>query len=543
LDEIPDLEEATSEDRFTRTRFLGAGAAAVGAISGLGALATPSQALARINEIARASAPAAGVLDWATEEPASHFDPAGASDIGSLVGIQHIFEALMQINAKGLPEPLLITGRPKRIGPRQLAVVLRPGLVFHDGRPLTAADVVFTYLRHKNPKTASIHGPALAALQSVHADGPRRVVFTLKQYTDYFPTTLAVIKIFSAAGVRAQGAAKYFLKPAGSGVFQVAELRPLVSYRLVRAAHYNGIEPRPPLDQVTSTGATSGSSRVARLQSGAFDVIDHVPIPDIASLQHASGITVGETLGSAQVNMEFEHSHPPFNDVRVRLAFMQALNPAEISQVVFRGRASAAYSMLARSNPYYLEPRTKYPYNPGAAKNLLTAAGYSNGLDFEMLVKSDTVFVPQVAQVMQQQLQQVGLRPTLRLVTVGGGYTLALAGKYKCFLSYYNIGLFTDPVDYYYRFAQYGANGQAYYRWNDKFAKRYVQLVDRAYVSTSFQQRRQRYLAAQELLNQQVPGAVPIMYVPVVSGWRDVVKGFTTPGNDLSDFRRVSITS
>jgi peptide/nickel transport system substrate-binding protein len=487
--------------------------------------------------------PAAGVLDWATEEPASHFDPAGAADIGSLVGIAHIFEALMRVNGRGLPEPLLITGRPKRIGPKQIAVVLRPGLVFHDGSPLTAADVVFTYQRHMNPKTASIHGAGLAALRSVRADGNRRVIFTLKQYTDYFPTTLAVIKIFSAAGVRAKGATEYFLKPTGSGVFQVDELRPQVSYRLVRAAQYKGIQARPPLDQVTSTGAAAATSRVARLRSGAFDVIDHVPFNDIASLENASGIEVDETLGSAQVNMEFEHSHPPFDDTRVRLAFMHALNPSAISNVVFRGRAKAAYSMLARNNPYFIEPRTKYSHNPSRARSLLAAAGHPNGVDFEMLVKSDTVFVPLVAQVMQQQLQQVGLRPKLRLVTGSGGYTLALDGKYDCFLSYYNIGLFSDPVDYYYRFAQYGGNGEAYYRWKDGFAKRYVQLVDRAYVSSSFQERRRRYGQAQELLNQQVPGAVPILYVPVVSGWRDSVKGFRTPGDDLSDFRRVRITS
>ena len=543
MDEIPDLREASFEERLTRTRLLGVSAAAVGTLTGVGALANPSQALARMNEIVRIGAPAAGLLDWATEEPASHFDPAGAAEIGSLTGIEHIFEALMRLNARGVPEPVLITGRPKRIGPKQIAVVLRQGLVFHDGSPLTAADVMFTYQRHKNPKTASLHGPALATLQSVRAEGNRRVIFTLRQYTDYFLTTLAIIKIFSAAGVRAQGATEYFLKPSGSGVFQVDELRPQVSYRLIRAARYNGIQPRPPLDQVTSTGAAQGTSRVARLRSGSFDVIDHVPFSDISSLERASGIEVDETLGSAQVNMEFEHSRPPFNDARVRLAFMHALNPEAISRVVFRGRARAAYSMLARDNPYYIEPRSKYRYNPSRARSLLAAAGHEDGVDFEMLVKSDTVFVPQVAQVMQQHLQQVGLRPKLRLVTGGGGYTLALEGKYQCFLSYYNIGLFSDPVDYYYRFAQYGANGEAYYRWKDTFAKRYVNLVDRAYVSSSFEQRRRRYGQAQELLNQQVPGAVPILYVPVVSAWRNEVKGFRTPGNDLSDFRRVRITS
>ena len=543
MGETPDQRAMTSEELLTRKHFLGASAAVVGTISGLGALAHPSQALARIVETARLTGASAGTLAWATEEPARNFDPAGAADIGSLVGIEHIFEALTRLNARGVAEPWLITGAPRRVGAKQVSVVLRNGLVFNDGSPLTAADVVFSYQRHMNPKTASIHGPALAAVRSVKAEGNRRVVFTLKQYTDYFPITLALIKIFSAAGVRSQGAAKHFLKPLGSGVFEVTELRPQVSYRLERAERYKGRQPRPSLDEVTSTAALSGPSRVARLRSGAFDVIDHVPLSDIASLGRVSGIDLREAIGSAQVNMEFEHSKPPFNDVRVRQAFMYALDRPALSNLVFRGRARLAHSMLALNNPYYIEPKTKYPHNPGRARALLAQAGHGDGLDFEMLVKSDTVFVPQVAQVMQQQLQEAGLRPKLRLVTGGGGYSLALEGKYQCFLSYYNIGLFGDPVDYYYRFAQYGANGEAYYRWKDKFAKRFVTLVDAAYASTSFQQRRKRYGQAQELLNQQLPGAVPILYVPVVSAWREEVKGFTTPGNDLSDFRRVRVTS
>ena len=541
MGETPDLRAMTSEEVLTRRHFLGASAAVVGTISGLGALVGPSQALARVTDLSRILGPSAGTLAWATEEPARNFDPAGAADIGSLVGVEHIFEAMTRINARGVAEPWLITGPPRRVGARQMSVQLRKGLVFSDGSPLTAADVVFTYQRHMNPKTASIHGGALSAIRSVKADGNRRVVFTLKQFTDYFPLTLALIKIFSAAGVRSQGAAKHFLKPLGSGVFEVAELRPQVSYRLVRADNYNGPQPAPFLDEVTSTAALSGPSRVARLRSGAFDVIDHVPLADIASLGSASGIDLRETLGSAQINMEFEHSKAPFNDVRVRQALMYALDRPALSRLVFRGRAATAHSMLALTNPYYIEPKTKYPHNPGRARNLLAQAGYGDGVDFEMLVKSDTVFVPQVAQVIQQQLKEVGLRPKLRLVTGGGGYSLALEGKYQCFLSYYNIGLFGDPVDYYYRFAQYGANGEAYYRWKDKFAKNYIKLVDAAYVASSFQQRRRRYGQAQELLNQQLPGAVPILYVPVVSAWRDDVKGFTTPGNDLSDFRRVRV--
>ena len=544
MGETPDPRTMTSEEVLTRKRFLGTSAAAVGAISGLGALANPSQAFGRIDEISRFLGASAGTLTWAVEGGAARFfDPAGASSIGDLVGIEHIFEALTRINSRGVAEPWLITDLPKRIGAKQVSVQLRNGLVFNDGSPLTSADVVFTYQRHMNPKTVSIHGPALATLQSVRADGPRRVIFTLKEYTDYFPITLGVIKIFSAAGVRSQGAAKHFLKPLGSGVFEVAELSPQISYRLVRNENYKGRQPAPSLDEVIQIGVASGPSRVARLRSGAFDVIDHVPISDVASLGRVPGISVGEALGSAQVNMEFEHSKPPFNDVRVRQAFMHALDPSAISKLVFRGRAKPAHSMLARNNPYYVEPKTKYRHNPSRARQLLAQAGHANGLDFEMLVATDVVFIPAVAQVMQQQLEEVGLRAKLRLTTINGGYSLALEGKYQCYLSYYNIGLFSDPVDYYYRFATYGGNGEAYYRWKDKFAKRFVALVDAAYVSTSFRQRRRRYGQAQELLNQQVPGAVPILYVPVISGWRDEVKGFTTPANDLSDFRRVRVTS
>ena len=543
MGETTDSRIEMSEASLTRTHFLGASATALGAISGLGALASPSRALAGMEEMSRILGPAAGTLAWATEEPARNFDPAGSADIGSLVGIAHIFESLMRVNSRGLAEPLLITAPPKRVGSRGVSVQLRNGLEFHDGSPLTAADVVFTFRRHMNPKTASIFTPSVVPIKSVTADGNRRVIFTLSQYSDYFPITLALIKIFSAAGVRAQGAAKHFLKPLGSGPFQVTELRPQVSYRLRRAENSSGRHPQPFLDEVTSTAALSGPSRVARLRSGAFHVIDHVPLADIETLGRASGVEVDETLGSAQTNMEFEHSKPPFNDVRVRQAFMYALDRPAIARLVFRGRARVAHSMLALDNPYYIEPKTKYPHNPGRARKLLAEAGFPNGVDFEMLVKSDTVFVPQVAQVMEQQLREVGMRPKLRLVTVGGGYTLALEGKYQCFLSYYNIGLLSEPVDSYYRFALYGGAGEAYFRWKDASSRKFMRLVDAAYFSTSFQQRRRRYGQAQELLNKVVPGAFPLLYVPVVSGWRDDVKGFKTPGDDLSDFRRVRLVS
>lgn len=537
----PEQGIPASESSLTRTKFLGLSAAAIGTAGGLGALLDESAgAFAETRHGPDGYAAANATLDWATEEPARNFDPAFSANIGSLTGIEHIFEALTRINAQGGADPLLITGPPKRIGARQVSVELREGLVFHDGSPLTAADVVFSYKRHMNPKTASIFGPGLAVIKSIQAMGSRRVLFTLDRYTSYFPLTLALIKIFSAKGVRSKGEANYFLKPAGSGVFAVTDLRPQVSYRLQRFDRYGGPQPKPLLAGVTSHAALSGPSRVAQLRSGAFEVIDHVPIADVDTLKRISGIVVSPTHGSAQVNMEFEHSKPPFNDVRVRRAFMYALDRNAISRLVFRGDARLAHSMLATNSPYFVEPRTKYPHNPARAKALLTAAGHRDGVDFELLVKSDNIFLPAVAQVMQQQLQEVGLRAKLKETT--GGYDLAVQGKYQAFLSYYNIGLFTDPVDFYYRFALYGANGKAYYRWTDASARRFAAFVDAAYYAQSFKERKARYAQAQELVNQVVPGAFPLLYVPVISAWQKKVRGFRTPGNDLSDFRRVSIS-
>jgi peptide/nickel transport system substrate-binding protein len=529
---------------LTRRHFLEVGAGAVATTSLVGAIGCGGDdaepAAGGDGGGGGGAADRTAVLNWATDEPASTFDTATAADLGGLVGIDHLFEALTTINAEGTADPQLIEGPPEVAG-TDVSVVLKDGITFHDGTPMTADDVVFTFERHLNPDTGSILGPGLAVIDSVIAEGDNRVIFSLKQESDYFPITLGLVRIVSAKAFQAAGAEKYANNPVGSGPFRVAAFTPQVEYEMSRFDGYWG--DKPALGGVKAVGVADPASRVSQMRSGGFEVIDHVPITDVAGLGSTSGIEVGETLGSAQLSIEFEHSKPPFDDLKVRQAFMYALDRDAINEVVFQGKAKAAHSMLPEESPYFVEPQTKYEYDPERAKSLMREAGYGGGTDFELMVKSDTGFAPPAAQVMQEQLGAIGLNPSLRLIKGGAGYGLVVEGKYQAFLSYYNIALFTDPLDFFYRFTYYGGNREAYYRWNDASAKRMDELIDAAYAAPSFEARKAAYAEAQEHVNQAVPGSFPILYTPVISAWREAVQGYEPQPDDLAKFRSVSIAA
>ena len=470
-----------------------------------------------------------------------HFDPATSSSLGGLVGILHLYEAPTTVNAEGGADPLMITGLPERVGPNQMEITLLPNLVFHDGTPVRASDVAFTIERIQDPATASIVAPAFRFVEKIATQGDTKVRFTLTQEYDYFPLTLALAKIVPEKAFSGSGGENFGQNPMGSGPFQFVSLNPTAGFELKRFDGYRGKQAKALIAGLKSEYVADDAARVAQLRSGNFHVIEQLPYRDFEALQAESGIKVGETLGSRQSNMEFEHSKPPFNDVRVRQAFMYALDRDRIAELVFRGHAEPAHSMLPPDSPYYVDPRTKYDHNPERARALLADAGYANGVDFEMMVGT-VDWLRRSGELMKEMLEEVGMRPKIKLTEVEAGYGPVVEGKYQCYLSYYNVALFTDPLDFYYRFSLYGDNRKAFFRWDDDVAKRVDRLIDQAYLAGSVEARTESYGQAQELISQHVPGSVPINQIANIGAWRDNIHGYEPPADDLVDFRAVSVS-
>jgi peptide/nickel transport system substrate-binding protein len=523
-------------DRGTFLRY-GAGAA-------LGVVAADPVAYARAAVLRTAGASAIdpnAMVKYGSVFTFPQFDPTTAQSPGAQQAIYQMFEALTYVDAKGAIHPRMITALPKRVAARQWQVDLLPNLTYHDGSQVVAGDIAFTVERIKDPKTASLFGPSLMLVERVSTKGSGRAIFHLKEDYDYFPTTLVVAYVVPEKAFHRIGDKNFGNHPVGSGPFQFVSLSPTVGYQLKRFKAYAGKRTPARAAAWKTSYVPDDPSREALLRSDQLQIIESVPARDFDTFGGKNGIATATAFSTLQSNIEFEHSHPPFGDVRVRQAFIHAIDRDRITKLVFFGHAQSAYSLLPPNNPYYVSPKTRINYDPTRAKQLLAEAGYKNGVSFNMLVGNNP-WLQQIGTLIASQLAAVGMHAKIQLIEVEAGYNLVLQHKYEAFVSHYQLGVSGDPVDNFYRFTLYGANRTALFSWNDAQAHKYDKLVDRAFLAPSFAERKHLYGEAQELLNKWLPGSVPIHQVQNLYAHQDRVTGYRPLPSDLIEFSKVTVS-
>ena len=388
-----------------------------------------------------AAAPWAGAV---TLRIASAFDPqtmdphALALQYHTRVSAQ-IYESLVNRDAQYQLEPSLALSW-QATGPTTWRFALRPGVVFHDGTPFTADDVVFSIERALGP--TSQRSFQLKGVKAARKIDDLTVEFTLDAPDAVLPEKLQGLAIMSRAWSvankveRAQdfnGKQETFAvrNANGTGPFLLERFEPDVRTVLKRNPRWWGWADKRSgnLDEVTLVAIRSDATRLAALVSGEIDFVFDPPYQDIERLKREPAIKLMQTtdLGQQyltfdQVRDELEGSDArlagkpsnPFKDLRVRRAVYHAINVELITQKVLRGQGvptGAFLSPKVDGSPAELDKRL--PFDPARAKALLAEAGYPNGFS----VTLDCVNVPwreAVCQAMTAMLTQVGIRTALR---------------------------------------------------------------------------------------------------------------------------------
>ena len=291
------------------------------------------------------------------------FDPALAPQLGSITVIRHVFESLTRYDpAAETWTPWLLDGEPQRSAANTFSARLRNGARFHDGSPLTAADVVWTFEYYKNPDTASFFSTFLQTIEGVEGDG-RDLTITVTEELPNFLFALSIPMIMPQAAFEEAGAEKFSAAPVGSGPYRFESQTPGQRVSLRRFADYAG-RAKPKLDEVEMSYFAEDASRIAQLTGGQLDVIDGVPYRDLKAVT-TNQIESGVADGGRYALIETNQFRGPFKDQRVRQAFMYALDRDKLIEAVFPGgNALVADSQLPPDHPYYVEPSTVYRYDP-----------------------------------------------------------------------------------------------------------------------------------------------------------------------------------
>jgi peptide/nickel transport system substrate-binding protein len=337
-------------------------------------------------------------------------DPRLATDAISTRVSELIFESLMELDARGnyiggLAENF------QRLSPTEIRFNLRRGIRFSDGRPLTAADVKYTYESVMDAAVASPKRAALEPLASVAAPDDYTIVMTTRRpYAAAME--LATIGVVPR-GSPVRGAAL----PPGSGRFRLDSFTRDESLILAR----NGA--RPAADAIAGVVfkiVPDPTVRALELAKGVADFAENNIQPDLLRyLRARPELSVRQFPGTAYDYIAFNFRDPRLRDVRVRRAIALAIDRDAIVRAMLLGTARVASGMIAPENWAFESDVTRYHYDPEAARRLLDQAGYpepagnSRRMRFTLVYKT-TPEGRRLAEAFQAMLKRVGIGIDIR---------------------------------------------------------------------------------------------------------------------------------
>jgi peptide/nickel transport system substrate-binding protein len=249
---------------------------------------------------------------------------------------------------------------------------LRDGVTFHDGSPLTPADVIYSLRRSADPKISSGAGELSAVLaRQIKADGRNAVIVPLSGSDITFPTSLG-----SGATVIVKEGTTTFNHPIGTGPFKFASFTPGQQSLVSRNPDYWGSGPY--VDEQEVLSISDDSARLNALLSGDLDIMDNLP-PVLAKQHSGSNGFVLQNVATPFGNtFEMRVDQPPFNDNRVRQAMRLLVDRQAMVDVALDGYGSVANDLYGKGLPYFADSIPARARDVEKAKALLSAAGQSN---------------------------------------------------------------------------------------------------------------------------------------------------------------------
>lgn len=293
---------------------------------------------------------------------------------------------------------------------------LRSGIEFHDGRRVTADDVIFSLRRIVNPKSPGIGANLLADVDaaSLKKLDARTVRIKLRRPNAAFPD--AVGQYFNAIVPVGYDPAK----PLGTGPFRYESFTPGQQSVFNRFANYWDTG-KPYLDQVVIIDFPEDTARVNALLSGQVQVIDNLPTAQLSQVAGNQNLRVlNSTTGSWQP-LTMRVDQPPFSDVRVRQAFRLIVDRKQMVEQVLSGQGRVANDLYAPYDPVYDSALPQRQQDLEQAKSLLKQAGRS-GLSVQLVTAPVFQGIVQAAEVFAQQAKGAGVTVNVHQVDPGTFY-------------------------------------------------------------------------------------------------------------------------
>ncbi|MBP6018875.1 MAG: ABC transporter substrate-binding protein [Burkholderiaceae bacterium] len=299
------------------------------------------------------------------------------------------------------------------------AFELQSGVKWHDGKPFSADDVVFSvdkFLREVHPRARVIINQFV---ESVEAKGPNNVEIRLKQ--PFAPFLKAFVSdnmpivpkhIYDGTDYRANPANH---TPIGTGPFKLKEWKKGSYIILSRNPDY-WQEGKPYLDEIVFSVIPDAASRAVAFERGDVHVLrsgdaDSVDVRRLKNLPNVEYTTKGWEMFSQQAYMQMNQRKPPFDNVKVRQAAMKAMNRKFVVDNIFFGLGKVATGPISSGTPFYDANVPSYDFDLKAARALIKESGVDlSKTPIKILAYPYGSVWDRLAEYTRQSLEQVGFK-------------------------------------------------------------------------------------------------------------------------------------
>ena len=327
-----------------------------------------------------------------------NFDPFTATPADAKSVYFNIYEGLVKLQTDGTYAGAVASDYTVSDDLMTYTFTLRDGIKFHNGKAVTAEDVLYSIQLAIDSKITGYDN-----VDTFEAADDRTIVIRLKQADVDFPAAATQAIIPEGADDNGELATA----PIGTGPFAMTEYSVQDHVTLTRFEDYWG-EPAH-LDEVTVRFSLDSSQELINFQAGAIDGF----MTDAAVTQQldADSVSMYEGHSNAVQALYLNNAAEPFDDVRVRQALSYAIDPQEVVDQVDYGYGTViGTAMIPALSAYYDAALTDaYPTDTGKAAELLAEAGYPDGITFTVTVPSSYPVHVNTAQVLVNQLAEAGI--------------------------------------------------------------------------------------------------------------------------------------
>ena len=355
-----------------------------------------------------------GTLIWGHSETTQNLDIAQTGTASTLRLLQNVHDPIVSVDYSFK----VIPNVAERFEVSQDLLIyrfhIRPGVKFHNGAPVTSADVKYSFERVKDPKTGAVNYDVFNAVKSIETPDPMTVVVNMSQVFAPFLARLA--EIGAGAIIPKDSGPIQGKTPIGCGPFKFVSRQFGNKAELTRFDQY--WQGPAYLDGVLEYEVTEPTVRLTGLETGQYHLINDIPLDKISRVKKDPKLAVLSWFPLCWAFLNFNHAVAPFNDSRVRQALDLMVDKQALMQGALWGNGVVTGSPSFPSSASYdpqIHPR-KQDFE--AAKALLKEAGFGPGqLAFTFKVTTNYPWHVQAAEIMQAWFEQGGAKVDIKQLT------------------------------------------------------------------------------------------------------------------------------